>query len=295
MTTFRGGLCKVCSLEDFARPDLREAIREIFAHDIPRFGPDFPRGHEFRKHWEVACAVLSLREKNLLNPTAEVLGVGAGNEPTIFYLTRHVRRVFATDLYLASGAWRESANESMLLDPGHHWPASWNPRRLVVQHMDARDLRYEDASFDAIFSSSSIEHFGTPDDVRRSMREMFRVLKPGGRLSLSTEFRLDGPPSGIPSVLLFSRREIEDVLIDDLAWDLASPLDTGVSAATLAHETPFSEVLRDLRKHRRKHPTIALHALEWSRYPNVVLREKDRAWTSVHLVLDKRRGTSPGG
>jgi SAM-dependent methyltransferase len=238
---------------------------------------------------EVACAVLSLKEGGFLREDAEVLGVGAGNEPTLFYLTRFVRRVFATDLYLASGAWRDSANESMLLEPGRHWPGPWNPRRLVVQHMNALELRYEDASFDAIFSSSSIEHFGTPDDVRRAMREMFRVLKPGGRLSLSTEFRLEGPPPGIPSVLLFSRQELEEILVGDLAWALTSPFETQVSRATLDAETPFSEVLKDLRKHRRKHPTIALHELEWSRYPNVVLREKDRAWTSVHIALDKRR------
>ena len=45
-------------------------------------------------------------------PDAEVLGVGAGNEPTVFWLTNHVRRVFATDLYLAEG-WEESASHRM--------------------------------------------------------------------------------------------------------------------------------------------------------------------------------------
>jgi SAM-dependent methyltransferase len=287
MNTPAENLSKVCNIEDFGRTDVREAIREIFSHDVLRFGPDFPKGREFRKHWEVAMAILALRSGGVLRPDAEVLGVGAGNEPTLFWLTRYVRRVFATDLYLASGAWGESANSSMLIDPSSHWPGPWNPKRLVVQHMNALDLRFEDNSFDGIFSSSSIEHFGTADDVRRSMREMYRVLKPGGRLSLSTEFRIDGPPPGIPSVLLFDRRELEDVLIGNLGWTLSSPLDTEVSAATRATETPFSVVLKDFRKHRRKHPTIALHEFEWSQYPNVVLREKERAWTSVHFALDK--------
>ena len=67
-----------------------------------------------------------------LRPDADILGVGAGNGPTIFWLTSQVHLVFATDLYVGQAAWQESANASMLTDPGIHWPGTWNPRRLVV-------------------------------------------------------------------------------------------------------------------------------------------------------------------
>ena len=93
----------------------------------------------------------------------------------------------------------------MLTDPDLHWPFEWNPRRLVVQHMDALDLRYEDESFDGVFSGSSIEHFGGHAEAERSMDEMFRVLRPGGICAIATEFRLAGPSPGLPGCLLFAR------------------------------------------------------------------------------------------
>ena len=288
MSNVSTNLNKVCNLEDFSRPDLIGVLREIFPHDVTRFGDGFPRGREYRKHWEVGMAALALRSGGALHPEAEVLGVGAGNEPTLFWLTRHVRRVFATDLYCASGSWSESANATMLHDPGQHWPGTWNQRRLVVQHMNALELQYEDNTFDGIFSSSSLEHFGTIDDVRRAMREMHRVLKVGGRLSLSTEFRIDGPGPGVPGVLLFSKREIEDVILSDRAWAPASPPDFEVSASTRASETRFADALKDLKRHCRGDRSVAFHRLEWSRYPHVVLREKAHAWTSIHLSLEKR-------
>ena len=42
-----------------------------------------------------------------------------------------------------------------------------------------RDLPFRDASFDAIYSMGTIEHF---DETERAIAEMARVLKPGGRL-----------------------------------------------------------------------------------------------------------------
>jgi SAM-dependent methyltransferase len=194
---------KLCNVEDFAHPELAATLRAMFPHELNRFGPGWPTGREYRKHWEVAMAARALGNLGVLHDRAEVLGVGAGHEPTIFWLTTKVGRVFATDLYLEPGIWSEFANSSMLADPGQHWPSSWNPRRLVAQHMNGLDLRYDDGSFDAIFSSSSIEHFGTQADVRRAASEMCRVLKPGGVLSISTEFRLEGPPPGPPGLLLF--------------------------------------------------------------------------------------------
>ena len=128
-------------------------------------------------------AVMALGAGGALRGDADILGVGAGNEPTQFWLTCCARRVFATDLYLG-GDWSESASSSMLLNPAIHWPGRWNKRRLVVQHMDGRELHFEDASLDGVFSSGSIEHFGGYEDVRRSIREMHRVLKPGGWVTL---------------------------------------------------------------------------------------------------------------
>ena len=92
-------------------------MRDVFAHEVARFGEEFPRGREYRKYWEVAMAIMAFDAGGLLDGTRHFLGVGAGNEPTIFHLTRHAASVLATDLYLNEG-WEESANSSMLTDPG---------------------------------------------------------------------------------------------------------------------------------------------------------------------------------
>jgi SAM-dependent methyltransferase len=279
---------KACEIEDFAHPELRETLREVFDHEVARLSPDFPAGYEYRKHWEVAMAVRTLRESGCLIPGAEVLGVGAGNEPTIFWLTNHVRRVFATDLYLGGEGWDESANRSMLVDPGRHWPGPWKRRRLVALHMDARTLEFEDDCVDAVFSSSSLEHFGGEDDVAQAMDEMFRVLKPGGVLTLSTELRLAGPPPGLPGILLFDEAQIRELVVGARDWDLLSPLRLDVSAATMATEQSFAEAAADVERHVAQHGELIFHQLDWSGYPHIVLRDGERAWTSVHLGLRKR-------
>ena len=51
--------------------------------------------------------------------------------------------------------------------------------RGVVQCQDVQQLTYPDASFDLVTSTEVFEH--VPDD-RRAFAEVFRVLRPGGRL-----------------------------------------------------------------------------------------------------------------
>jgi SAM-dependent methyltransferase len=51
------------------------------------------------------------------------------------------------------------------------------PRALRAAVGDVRDLPFRDASFDAIYSMGTIEHF---DETVRAVEEMARVLKPGG-------------------------------------------------------------------------------------------------------------------
>lgn len=260
---------KLCELEDFMRPELQRHIREIMP-GVCRDIPSYPRGREHRKLWEVAMAARTLTDLGVVRPDAEVLGVGAGDEATLYWLTTRVRRVFATDLYLDSGAWTKEASPVMLTDPGRNAPCPWDRRRLVVQHMNALDLQYADDSFDGVFSSSSIEHFGSHGDVKQAAREMQRVLKPGGIATLSTEFRLRGPRPGIPGVLMFDADELRELIIEAADWELVSDLSLEISSDTLATELGYADVLAGRDS-----------------LPHIVLCQGSRAWTSVHLALRK--------
>ena len=63
------------------------------------------------------------------------------------------------------------------------WPrSSSTPTAWSSSTWTAGRLRYPDDTFDGIFSSGSIEHFGDLQDVANAAYEMGRVLKPGGVL-----------------------------------------------------------------------------------------------------------------
>jgi SAM-dependent methyltransferase len=278
------GHCKLCDLRDFRDPELRELIRDVYASDREHFGePDFPTGREYRKYWEVAMTLRAFRHLGVLRPDARVLGVGAGHEATVYWLTREVGEVVATDLYEAEDVWSETdSSAEMLTDPGRYWDGPWNAERLIVRSMDAKELDFPDESFDGIFSSSSIEHFGSFAAVRDAVEEMFRVLRPGGVAALATEFRFEGPGMGEPGLLRFDEPELRSLLLDGLWWDPATPIDTTISKEALASPVPIEEAMADLQAGRRG----------WSRYPHIVLRDESYLWTSVHVALVKSRLTA---
>jgi SAM-dependent methyltransferase len=261
---------KLCELEDFADPILSRYMREIFSCFVAE-SPSFPTGYEVRKAWEVAQAARTLTDFGATHSEAEILGVAAGTEQTIFWATNHVRYVFATDLYLDANGWEE-ASSSMLSEPGRHAEGPWNPRRLVVQHMDALDLRYEDESFEGVFCTSSIEHFGDEADVGRGVAEIWRVLKPRGIATISTEYRLSGPPPGLPGTLVFDGNQLDELIVKPHRWELVEPLQLEISERTL--ETPVG--------------VSDFFAGRAPRAPHIVLEEQGISFTSVHLALRKQ-------
>jgi len=278
---------KVCEVEDFSRPELLEIIRDVCTYKLPNLPTGFPIGSEHRKDWEVAMAVRTLRHFGALHRDATILGVAAGAEDTSFFLTREAKQVFATDRYLASGDWEPTAPLSMLIQPQDMAPYPFDADRLVVQHMDGRSLRYPDDTFDGIYSSGSIEHFGDLDDVASAAYEMGRVLKPGGVLTLSTEIRLAGPPGGIgwPGLtLLFSAENLQRFIVDASGLELVDQLDTDVSEETLS-------VRRDLTQSILQHLAATKEGgqreYEAWEFPHVILLHEGYVFTSVHLALRK--------
>jgi SAM-dependent methyltransferase len=62
-------------------------------------------------------------------------------------------------------------------------------RDLRALGADVRRLPFADRAFDLVLSNSTLDHFHTRAEIAESLREIFRVLRPGGELLLT----LDNP------------------------------------------------------------------------------------------------------
>jgi len=62
---------------------------------------------------------------------------------------------------------------------------------LTLEQGDGQELRYPDASFDAVTIAYGLRNFA---EIRRGLQEFFRVLRPGGRLVV---LEFPPPPTGL--------------------------------------------------------------------------------------------------
>jgi SAM-dependent methyltransferase len=290
------GYNKVCEYEDFADPELADTIRDVFKHEVKNFTSEFPKGAEYRKYWEIAMSIRALRNFGALRPDALMLGVGAGTEATIFYLTNQVQQVYATDLYLVSGSWQPSAPWFMLVSPDRFAPYGYRRDHLIVQHMDGRCLQYPDNTFDGIFSSGSIEHFGSWDSIAAASYEMGRVLKPGGIMTISTEYRIDGPVGGDgwDGARFFSRENLMRYIVQASGLEPVDEFSSSISAPTLASAKSLRYYRPDTDAavaKQGKYPRVG--EIVWSHYPHLVLTHEGYTYGSVHLTLRKTASFPP--
>ncbi len=283
---------KICEIEDFSDQGIVEIIRDAYKHHIKVHDDSFPIGAEYRKYWEIAMSIRSFKDLGILNRQSKILGVGAGTEVMNYFLTNHISQVFATDLYLLSGEWDLDAPQIMLYSPDLVAPYPYEKDRLVVQHMDGRKLNYPDETFDGIFSSSSIEHFGNLNLIANTAFEMGRVLKPGGVLTLSTEYLVSdfSNNNDYPSLHIFNKSEILHSIIEASGLEIVGDISWNVSNKTLETKRDLALFVNDRLAAKS---IIRSDDVLWSKYPHIILNFDGNIFTSIHLTLQKPKNGYP--
>ena len=261
--------------------------------------PD-PATHIERKLWEEGMAALFLDEVGLLDDRSRVLAVGAGTEPLLYWLANRVGHVVATDIYGEGTFAGREATTSMLDDPAAFAPFDYRRDRLEARYMDARRLEFPDGSFDAVYTLSSIEHFGAPEDIARAASEIGRVLRPGGHAFVVTELLvklhpLDRAPVEFAARVAtlgrkrpqarprrrqylddaFTSRELMARIVRPSGLELMQPLDDSLSPESWQNLARYANGTTDIV------------TPSGSFYPHILLKVSRSVFTSVALALQK--------
>jgi SAM-dependent methyltransferase len=262
----------LCGLVDPRKYKDREWLRMHL--ELERFSFDkhvfYSNGNIYRKGYEWTQIAHGLDKLGLLGKNYSALGVGAGRECLIYWLTTKVGRVVATDLY-GNQVWSanggKEADEQVIKNPKSFCPIDYDESKLIFMNMDGTNLDFGDNSFEIIWSASSIEHFGSHKNASLAMKEMARVVKPGGVVAIATEFLI---LEEYKHNEYFSKRDLEKFVIgasDDL--ELVEPV---------SYELPAIEYLVD---------SVKIPEGAGRQRRHVVLNDGKVQWTSIVLFFRK--------
>ncbi len=252
-------LNKVCRFSDVKNQLWRRGFDDLL----------FPKDPSLfhRKIWEFCQVIYGLRKLKRLHPNAVALGVGCGHEELMYFLSNRVKKVYAIDLYKDKYLGGE-AEEDVIEKPEKYAPFKFRKECLEIKRMDARDLKFEDNTFDFCFSLSALEHMGSKKSKLKALKEIYRVLKPAGILAMTTELILNRLGRGRS---YFRLEELQE-MCKNAGFEIVGDISTSI-------EEEFS------------YPPLAL-PMEFKRTPHLILRNFNSIYTSFSLFLSKR-GLSP--
>jgi SAM-dependent methyltransferase len=275
---------KLIDRDDFASPALRPLLAEINEQDALRFGA--PRGDVVpdARQWQWAMALRALDDAGVAREGHWIAGIGAGTDATTFALARRGAHVVAVDRYLARTPWSAGAPAGMLVDPARHCLLDVPRGHVIAVHSNAVRLNLPPSAFDGVFCCGTLEHLGSFDAVVLAMREIARILKPGGVAVIATEMRVDGPADleGFhDDVLLLTPALIQRHVVEASGLVLRTPLDLRQSDATFESRSGVSDfierasTLQCLDEKRAASPGLVLYHEGFLFCPVVLTLHKD--------------------
>jgi SAM-dependent methyltransferase len=261
------GLCGLPAPSSYRHTDWRALHRDLatYSYDHHVFSPNV-----HRKGWEWTQTLYGLQKLDMLRPEHSALGVGSGRESLIFWLGARISRVNSTDIY-CNTAWATNdgreADPDILSNPQDFCPKPVDVERIKFMNMDGTQLGFRDDSFHFAWSMSSIEHFGGHDKSAQAVREMGRVVRPGGIVAITTEYLL---AEEYQHPEYFNKDQVEQYLVKaspQLA--LVEPIDFTLPPAEYLFDSVV--VWEGVHKTRR----------------HVVLNDGRVQWTSIMIFLRK--------
>lgn len=107
------------------------------------------------------------------------LGAGSGRSTVMVLAARPAARVTALDIFGTEYGISGNSPDRLIANAA----AAGAADRLEVRVGDMRQMPFDDASFDGAVSVAAIDHLSR-EDVRRTLAEIRRVVKPGGDVLL---------------------------------------------------------------------------------------------------------------
>jgi SAM-dependent methyltransferase len=250
----RTSLNRVCDISDWRAhgTDFQRVLREQNEFGI------------FRKAWEYALCISGLEQLGVVHQDNRAISVGAGIEKPLYYFANKIKEMVATDLYECSEP--GYGGKEMVRNPKKFAPFPYREDHLTVLEMDATHLGFPDNSFDFCFSLSSIEHFGSRENQKKAMQEIFRVLKPNGIVSIATEIIL----SRASHPEYFRVEELEEIILRSTELKLIG--------GEIDYRISRSLVLNPFNLEKEKDILVC---------PHIVLKYGDVIWTSIMVFLRK--------
>jgi SAM-dependent methyltransferase len=219
-----------------------------------------------RKTFEWVQTMFGLNILGKIHKQNIALGVGTGHEVIVYWMARHYKQVYATDLF--RGEWTTGGSKegdpSVLKEPEKYQPFAYPKESLRFLPMNGCELAWRDGVFDVVFSLSSIEHFGGKQRAALAMKEIERVLKPGGTAVISTEYVLNEGEH--PEY--FNER--------DLLKYIVQPAGRMHLIQDISFQVPHTFLDRPLRV-----------PMEAYRTPHMSLTDGVVTWTSIVLFFEK--------